>query len=149
MARGGGRIGNIEATVPRALVAMTETGNAADRSAAHAGRLGMLAYAALALGLVLYIVAIWAQVYIDTRKVRIVAPNPYFESHRHWRMRTALVFLIWSVLGGLTLPFGFGWLILIPAYAWYLYRVAKGIAYFRLGWTIGATGVLAGTCSYE
>lgn len=127
---------------------MTGTGSGADRSCGRAGRLGMLAYSALALGLLLYIVAIWVQVFIDTRKARIVAPDAYFESHRHWRVRTALLFLIWSILGGLTLPFGFGWLILIPAYAWYLYRVVKGIVYFRMGWTIGVAGVLAGTGPY-
>lgn len=104
---------------------------------ASAARLNAYAYAALALGLVLYIVAIWFQVYIDTRRARTVAPDRYFEGHRHWRMRTALVFLIWSVLGGLTLPIGIGWLILIPAYLWYLYRVAKGIVWFALGRPLG------------
>jgi uncharacterized membrane protein len=128
---------------------MTGTGSRANRSGGRAGRLGMLAYVALALGLVLYVLAIWVQVFIDTRKSRIVAPDAYFESHRHWRVRTALLFLIWSILGGLTIPFGFGWLILIPAYAWYLYRVVKGIVYFRLGWTIGFVGVLARTGSCE
>lgn len=105
--------------------------------AAGARRLGTYAYAALALGLVLYILAIWVQVFIDTRKDRAVAPNLYFEGHRHWRLRTALLFLIWSVLGGLTLPFGIGWFIVIPAYAWYFYRVVKGIVYFRLGRPLG------------
>lgn len=124
---------------------MTNGSDPAGRAAAYANRLGTLAYAALALGLVLYIVAIWAEVYIDTRKARSVAPNPYLESHRHWRVRTVLLFLIWSVLGGMTLPFVFGWFILIPAYLWYLYRVVKGIVYFRMKWPIGAVGVLART----
>lgn len=109
----------------------------------RARRLGGVAYAALALGLVLYIVTIWLQVYIDTRKSQAVARDLFSESHRHWRVRTALIFLIWSVLGGFTLPFGFGWLIVIPAYAWYLYRVVRGIVYFRLGWPIGAVGLVA------
>lgn len=104
---------------------------------AAARRLSAFAYAGLALGLVFYIVALWLQVFIDTRKAREVAPDLFFESHRHWRVRTALVFLIWSVLGGLTLPFGFGWFIVIPAYAWYLYRVVKGVTYFRLGRPVG------------
>lgn len=96
-----------------------------------------LAYLCLGLGLVLYILAIWAQVYLDTHNARRPAGDACGESHRHWRMRTAFVFLIWSVLGGLTLPFGIGWLVLIPAYAWYLYRVIKGAVYFRLGWPVG------------
>ena len=109
----------------------------------EAARLGGFAYTALALGLVLYIIAIWVEVYLDTRKARLVAPTPFFESHRHWRVRSTLVFLIWSVLGGLTLPLGFGWIILIPAYAWYLYRVFKGIVYFRLRRPIGIPATFA------
>lgn len=102
-----------------------------------AKRLNICAYIALGLGLGFYILALWFQVFIDTRKARIVAPNRYYESHRYWRMRSALVFLIWSVLGGLTLPFGIGWLILIPAYLWFLYRVLKGVIWFHLGRPIG------------
>lgn len=114
--------------------------NPADDSRPAAGearRLGNWAYTALAFGAILYIVAIWMQVYIDTRKTRAVAPDLFFESHRHWRMRTALLFLIWTVLGGFTLPFGIGWFIVIPAYVWFVYRVAKGALYFRLGRPLG------------
>lgn len=110
-------------------LAAKEHGKATDSAA----RLAVYAYAALALGLVVYIIAIWFQVFIDTHKARAVAPDAYFEGHRHWRMRTALVFLIWSVLGGLTLPFAIGWFVLIPAYIWYAYRVVKGIACLSLG----------------
>lgn len=103
--------------------------------AAH--RLGFVAYMCMAAGLVLYVIAIWGEVYLDTRHAPAVAPDRFFESHRHWRLRTALLFLIWSVLGGLTLPFGFGWLIVVPAYAWYLYRVAKGLVCFQRGVPVG------------
>ncbi len=112
---------------------------------ANATRLNVYAYAALALGLVLYIIAIWAQVYIDTRKTREVAPDAYLEGHRHWRMRSALVFLIWSVLGGFTLPFGIGWLVLIPAWLWYAYRVVKGSVWFALGRPLGMSKRMAGS----
>lgn len=100
-------------------------------------RLGTWAYAALAFGLVLYIVAIWAQVFIDTRMLASPTPDRCAESHRRWRMRTALIFLVWSIMGGLTLPFGIGWFVLIPAYIWYVYRVARGVVWFALGWPIG------------
>ncbi|HEX7325576.1 MAG TPA: hypothetical protein VF292_09530 [Rhodanobacteraceae bacterium] len=89
-------------------------------------RLETWAYVALALGLVLYILAIWLQVYIDTRKLASPLPDHCAESHRRWRLRTAFVFLIWSVLGGFTLPFGIGWPVLIAAYVWYVYRVVRG-----------------------
>lgn len=92
-----------------------------------ARRLGGWAYVALALGLVLYIVAIWVQVFIDTRRLAPQAGDACAESHRRWRLRTAFIFLVWSILGGLTLPFGIGWLVLIPAYLWYVYRVVRGV----------------------
>lgn len=100
-------------------------------------RLGQWAYVALALGLVLYIIAIWFQVYVDTRKLPAPLPDVYAESHRRWRLRTAMVFLIWSVVGGLTLPFGVGWFVLIPAYVWYVYRIVRGVLWFALGRPIG------------
>lgn len=93
-------------------------------------RLAVAAYACMAAGLVLYVLAIWGEAYLDTRHAATVACDRFSESHRHWRLRSTLVFLIWSVLGVLTLPFGFGWLIVIPAYAWYVYRIAKGLVYF-------------------
>lgn len=94
-------------------------------------RLGTAAYLCMTVGLVLYVIALWGEVYLDTRHARAVSPDRFFESHRHWRLRTTLIFLIWSVLGGLTLPFGIGWVIIVPAYFWYLYRVAKGFVWFR------------------
>lgn len=111
--------------------------------AAAGRRRDTLAYICLGLGLVLYILAIWGQVYLDTHATQRSASDVVSESHRHWRLRTALVFLIWSVLGGLTLPFGIGWLVLIPAYAWYLYRVIKGAVYFRLGRPVGVAKAFA------
>lgn len=109
----------------------------ADRlSAENARRLGAWAYVALALGLVLYIVAIWAQVFIDTRKL---APSTdrFAESHRRWRLRTTLIFLVWSILGGLTLPFGIGWIVLVPAWVWYAYRIVRGITAFGMRRPVG------------
>lgn len=115
-----------------------------DAASAAWRRRDTIAYACLALGSVLYVLAIWPQVYLDTHRPRRPTGDLVGHSHHHWRMRTALVFLIWSVLGGLTLPFGiFGWLVLIPAYAWYLYRVVKGAAYFKLGLPVGVASAWA------
>lgn len=116
---------------------------ASETAEEHARRLGALAYAALMFGLIAYIATIWVQVFIDTRKTRAVSPDLFFESHRHWRMRTTLIFLIWTILGGLSLPFGFGWFIVIPAYVWFLYRIVKGVACFHLGWPVGIGAQLA------
>ena len=85
----------------------------------------------------LYIIPIWLEVYIDTRRAREVAVDAFSESHRHWRVRSTLMFLIWSILGGFTLPFGFGWLILIPALVWYALRIAYGASRFARGLRVG------------
>ena len=100
-------------------------------------RLGWICYGALAAGLVLYIVTIWIEVFLDTRKAPAFSPSVFDESHRHWRLRTTFIFLVWSILGGLTLPLGIGWLFVIPAYGWYLYRVATGMLQFARGKAIG------------
>lgn len=100
-------------------------------------RLSLLAYGAMVLGAGLYVLSLWGQVYIDTRYARGVSIDAFSESHRHWRIRTTLVFLIWSVLGGFTLPFGIGWFFLLPAYLWYCYRTVKGLAWFLRGRPVG------------
>lgn len=100
-------------------------------------RLAWWCYGLQAAGLLLYIIPIWLEVYIDTRRAREVAVDPFSESHRYWRVRTTLMFLIWSILGGLTLPFGIGWLILIPAIVWYALRVAYGAQRFARGLPVG------------
>lgn len=131
----------VRATAVAAAALRADT-DAATKAARR--RRDTIAYACLALGSVLYVFAIWAQAYLDTHGARRPAGDLVGQSHHHWRMRTALVFLVWSVLGGLTLPFGIiGWLVLIPAYAWYLYRVVKGAVYFGLGRPIGVMNALA------
>ncbi|MEJ2686009.1 MAG: hypothetical protein P8124_02165 [Gammaproteobacteria bacterium] len=106
-------------------------------SGEYVRRLGWICYGALAAGLVLYIVTIWIEVFLDTRKAPDFARSVFDESHRHWRVRTTFMFLIWSILGGLTLPLGIGWLFVIPAYAWYLFRIAIGMIQFARGKPIG------------
>lgn len=96
-------------------------------------RRARIAYGAMAAGLFLYIVTVWLQVFIDTRQARTVSVDALSESHRHWRLRSTLLFLIWSVLGALTLPIGLGWLFLIPAWVWYAYRILRGALCYRLG----------------
>lgn len=94
-------------------------------------------YALQAAGLVLYIIPIWLQVYIDTRRAGEVAIDACSESHRHWRVRSTLLFLIWSILGGFTLAFGIGWPILIAAFVWYAWRIAYGAWRLRRGMPVG------------
>lgn len=102
-------------------------------AAARARQLGRIGYGALAAGALLYIITIWLEVYLDTRKASTIAVSRFDESHRHWRVRSAFLFLVWSILGGFTLPLGIGWLFLVPAYLWYVLRVAWGLVCFARG----------------
>ncbi|MGA8262282.1 MAG: hypothetical protein WB783_18910 [Arenicellales bacterium] len=99
----------------------------------RARSLGWLSYAAQVAGLVLYVVTIWVQVYVDTRRMGEVACDWFTESHRRWRLRSSLLFLTWTVLGGLAIPLGIGWALLVPAYLWYVYRLARGSACYARG----------------
>lgn len=88
------------------------------------------AYAALALGAVLYIFTIWYQVYVDTRADAKACSDPFLQSHRQWRLRSAFLFLVWSILAGFCEPFGFGTLVFIPVWLWFVYRVSRGLILF-------------------
>lgn len=94
-------------------------------------------YALQAAGLVLYVIPIGLQVYIDTRRAGEVSVDAFSESHRHWRVRGTLLYLIWTILGGFTLMFGIGWPILVGAWAWYAWRVGYGAWRFRRGMPVG------------
>ena len=90
------------------------------------------AYAALALGALLFIFTIWYQVYGDTRKDAAAWHDPVLQSHRQWRLRTAFLFLVWSILAGFCVPFGFGILVFVPVWLWFVYRVTRGMILFSL-----------------
>ena len=106
-----------------ALVAQGTLELQSDETAARrSGR----AYAALALGAVLFVFAIWYQVYGDTRRDAQAWTDPLLQSHRLWRLRTAFVFLVWSILAGFCVPFGLGALLFAPIWLWFVYRVIRG-----------------------
>ena len=102
--------------------------SAADRDTGRSWR----AYAALALGALLFIFTIWYQVYGDTRKDAAAWRDPVLQSHRQWRLRTAFLFLVWSILAGFCVPFGFGILVFVPVWLWFVYRVTRGMILFSL-----------------
>lgn len=88
------------------------------------------AYAALAFGAVLFVFTIWYEVYIDTRQDAVSRRDAFLQSHRQWRLRTAFLFLVWSILAGFCVPFGFGVLVFVPVWLWFVYRVSKGAILF-------------------
>ena len=107
------------------------------RDERRARRLAYLGYAAQGTGALLYVFTIWIEVLVDTQLAREVAIDWLSESHRRWRLRTTVLFLVWTILGGITLPYGIGWLCLPPAFAWYAYRVALGLWRLQRGRPVG------------
>ncbi len=91
----------------------------------------------MALGLVLYVAAIWVEVIIDTRSLATTTTDLVAASHRHWRLRTTLLFLLWSILGLITTPLAIGWFVVVAAWLWYACRVARGALWFARGRPIG------------
>lgn len=114
---------------------------AARAAPANARQLATWAYVSLLLGLVLYVAAIWFEVIVDTHKLAAPTTDLVAESHRHWRLRSTLLFLLWSVLGLITTPLVIGWFVVIPAWIWYAYRVIRGALWFAQGRPIGAAYV--------
>lgn len=55
------------------------------------------------------------------------AGNSWVASHFTWQIRSLWWCLAWSVLGGVTLAFGVGWLILVGVCVWYVYRIVRGL----------------------
>ncbi len=111
-----------------------------DPAKALAAYPGRPAYAAQALGLVFYVLAIWLEVYLDTRKAATAGMDTVRESHRRWRLRSSLLFFTWTILGGLTLPFGFGLPVLLAAWLWFAARVTIGWFRWERGLPAGWPG---------
>ncbi len=88
------------------------------------------AYAALALGTVLFVFTIWYEVYRDTRPDAAAWRDALLQSHRQWRLRTSFLFLIWSILAGFCAPFGFASVVFVPVWIWFVYRVVLGAVQF-------------------
>ena len=52
--------------------------------------------------------------------------NTLYESHFRWQIRTFWFFILWCVLGGLTVVIFIGFAIWAAAFIWFVYRIAKG-----------------------
>ena len=50
----------------------------------------------------------------------------WIESHFRWQIRTFWVALLWTVVGGVAIVIGIGFIILAVTFVWYVYRIAKG-----------------------
>lgn len=92
-------------------------------------RLTLLVYILYALSWLVVISAIVAIV-INYVK-REDAAGTLYESHFTWQIRTFWWSLLWCVLGGLTVFFGIGLVILFVAAIWSVYRLVKGWLYWN------------------
>ncbi len=54
------------------------------------------------------------------------AKGTLYESHFDWQIRTFWWWLLWSVIGAVTVWLLFGFAILFAAWVWAIYRVVKG-----------------------
>ncbi|MEC9491570.1 DUF4870 family protein [Flexistipes sp.] len=54
------------------------------------------------------------------------AENTWLASHIKWQIRSFWYTLLWTVLGGILIPVGIGFVILAAANIWLIYRIVKG-----------------------
>ncbi|WP_334134519.1 DUF4870 family protein [Tepidimonas sp.] len=54
-----------------------------------------------------------------------------YESHFTWQIRTFWWGLLWALLGGVTMVIGVGFVILLAAFVWTVYRLVKGFLYWN------------------
>ena len=52
---------------------------------------------------------------------------PLLRAHDEWIIETFWVTLVLGIVGGLLVLVMIGWLILIPLWIWYIYRVVRGL----------------------
>jgi len=52
--------------------------------------------------------------------------NTLYESHFRWQMRTFWGSLLWTIVGGATIPLIIGFAVLGATLVWFIYRIAKG-----------------------
>lgn len=53
--------------------------------------------------------------------------TPFFESHVRWRLRTFVYAFVSGIVGFfLIFVYGLGWLVIIGASLWYVFRIVKG-----------------------
>ncbi|MRJ41435.1 hypothetical protein AKK86_03905 [Idiomarina sp. FenBw--71] len=61
--------------------------------------------------------------YIKRAEVR----GTYLESHFTWQIRTFWWMLVWSLIGLVTTFFGIGFIVLLVAAVWFIYRAVRGL----------------------
>lgn len=93
-------------------------------------RLALLVYALQAASFFTGGLTLFAGVIINFVRKEDVEGS-WVESHFRWQARTFWFTLLWTVIGGITTIFLVGWVILLAASLWLIYRIVKGWVYLN------------------
>ena len=91
-------------------------------------KLAMLVYALQAASLFTGSLTLFAGVIINYVRMEDVKGS-WIESHFRWQTKTFWYSLVWIVIGGVTVIFLVGWVILLTISIWMVYRIIKGWVY--------------------
>ena len=91
-------------------------------------KLTMLVYALQAASLFTGSLTLFAAIIINYVRMDDVKGS-WIESHFRWQTRTFWYSLLWMVIGGVTVIFLVGWVILLAISIWMIYRIVKGWVY--------------------
>ncbi len=91
-------------------------------------KLTMLVYALQAASLFTGSLTLFAAIIINYVRMDDVKGS-WIESHFRWQTKTFWYSLIWMVIGGVTVIFLVGWVILLAISIWMIYRIVKGWVY--------------------
>ncbi|HEU0196370.1 MAG TPA: hypothetical protein VFQ88_04030 [Nevskiaceae bacterium] len=90
----------------------------------HAKDALTLIYLLFAVGFFIPILYLAGVIVAYVKKSELV--DPLGASHLRWQIRTFWFGLLWGAIGGITTFIGIGFVILIVADVWIIYRIVKG-----------------------
>lgn len=93
-------------------------------------RLALIVYVLQAASIVSGSLTLFAGVIINYVRMDDVRGS-WLESHFRWQTRTFWHTLLWMIIGGVTTLFLIGWVILLGASIWLIYRIVKGFVYLN------------------
>ena len=91
-------------------------------------RLALIVYVLQAASLFTGALTLFAGVIVNYVRKEDVQGS-WVASHFGWQIRTFWYSLLWLVIGGVTTIFLVGWVILVAASLWLIYRIVKGWVY--------------------
>lgn len=105
-------------------------GNKTEQQIASLRQLTLIIYILYALSWVLGGIPAIVAIVLNYLK-REDAAGTLYESHFSWQIRTFWWSLGWAVLGAITLLIGVGFVILLVAGIWSIYRMVKGLLFWN------------------